>query len=132
MNARTRRLVQARAGSRCEYCRIHENDEPYAFHLEHIVAKKHGGSDALRNLAWSCQSCNLAKSVSLSGWLRGQVVPLFHPRRQNWQRHFQWNGPRLVGKTKCGRATVRVLNINAEDRVDLRRLLISLGDFPPP
>lgn len=131
MNAATRRRVQIRAEFRCEYCRIREDDEPYAFHLEHIVPKKHDGSDDLANLAWSCQSCNLGKSVNLSGWLRGEVVTLFHPRRQNWHRHFRWKGPLLVGKTKCGRATIRVLNINADDRVDLRMLLIRLGSFSP-
>ena len=131
MNAATRRLVRTRAGSRCEYCRIHEDDEPYAFHIEHIVPRKHDGGDHPSNLAWSCQSCNLGKSSNLSGWLQGEVVALFHPRRQHWQRHFRWRGPRLVGKTKCGRATIRVLNINADDRVGLRRLLIALGGFPP-
>lgn len=67
MDAATRRLVQARAGLRCEYCRIIEGDEPYAFHLEHIVPKKHGGDDDPSNLAWSCQSCNLGKSSNLAG-----------------------------------------------------------------
>ena len=41
MNAATRRLVRERAEFRCEYCRIHEDDEPYSFHLEHIIPKKH-------------------------------------------------------------------------------------------
>ncbi len=131
MKATTRRFVQARAASRCEYCRIHEDDEPLSFHIEHVIAKKHGGGDDPNNLAWSCHSCNLAKSSNLSGWLRGEVVTLFHPRRQNWKRHFRWSGPRLVGRTKCGQATIRVLRINAADRIDLRRLLIALGGFPP-
>lgn len=61
MNAATRRLVRKRAGSRCEYCHIRDDDEPYSFHVEHIIAAKHGGADALANLAWSCQTCNLAK-----------------------------------------------------------------------
>ena len=131
MDAATRRMVQVRAGFRCEYCCTHEDDEPYSFHLEHIVPKKHGGNDDSSNLAWSCQSCNLGKSSNLSGWLRGEVVALFHPRRQHWNRHFHWKGPRLLGKTKSGRATIQVLNINSEDRIILRRLLIDLGEFPP-
>jgi hypothetical protein len=132
MNAATRRRVRLRAGARCEYCRLHEDDEPYTFHVEHIVPRKHGGSDSLSNLAWSCQSCNLGKISNVSGWFRGKVVPLFHPCRQTWERHFRWRGPRLVGKTKCGRVTIRVLNINAGNRLALRRLLIALGEFPPP
>jgi HNH endonuclease len=130
MDAAFRRRVRSRAGFRCEYCRIHEDDEPFAFHVEHIVARKHGGKSDLSNLAWSCQSCNLGKSSNLSGRVRGEIVELFHPRRQRWNRHFRWNGPRLIGKTKCGQATIRVLNINAADRVDLRRLLIALGSIP--
>jgi hypothetical protein len=74
--------------------------------------------------------CNLGKSSNLSGLVKGDVVPLFHPRKQRWDRHFRWSGARLVGKTKCGRATIRVLNINAPERVDLRRLLIAIGLFP--
>jgi hypothetical protein len=99
MEAATRRFVQSRAGHRCEYCRIHEDDEPYSFHVEHIVATKHGGDDNPTNLAWSCQHCNLGKSSNLSGWIEGQVVALFNPRRQRWQRHFRWRGSRLVTKT---------------------------------
>jgi hypothetical protein len=83
---------------RCEYCRIHEDDEPYAFHVEHIVPHKHGGGDDPSNLAWSCQSCNLGKSSNLSGWIAGEIVALFHPRRQRWKRHFRWRGARLVGR----------------------------------
>ena len=129
MDAATRRLVRERAGRRCEYCHIHEDDDPYVFHLEHIVAKKHEGSDDLTNLAWSCNNCNLRKGANLSGLVEGQVVTLFHPRRQKWQRHFRWNGPILVGKTKCGQATIHVLNINEDDRVKLRQILIAAGEF---
>jgi hypothetical protein len=131
MDAATRRRVWSRAANRCEYCRVHEDDEPYAFHVEHIVPRKHGGDDAPSNLAWSCQSCNLGKGSNLSGLLDGKIVALFHPRRQTWNRHFRWYGPRLVGKTKCGRVTIRVLNINASDRIALRQVLIALGEFPP-
>lgn len=131
MNAATRRRVRQRAGQRCEYCRMHEDEEPYAFHIEHVVAKKHGGSDRLSNLAWSCHNCNLAKGANLAGLVRGQVVPLFHPRRHDWHEHFRWHGAILVGKTACGRATIRVLNINEDDRVRLRQVLIASGTFPP-
>jgi 5-methylcytosine-specific restriction endonuclease McrA len=92
MNAATRRLVRKRSGRRCEYCRIHEDDEPFAFHLEHIIPKKHGGKDHHSNLAWSCQHCNLGKGVGLVVRLRGKIVPLYNPRRQDWIDHFRWNG----------------------------------------
>jgi hypothetical protein len=59
------------------------------------------------------------------------IVVLFNPRRQRWHRHFEWDGPRLVGLTPSGRATIAVFNINAAHRIDLRELLIQAGLFPP-
>ena len=134
MKRAVRRFVRLRAGQRCEYCRLHESDQPLlSFHIEHLVAKKHHGSDALDNLAWSCLECNLGKSSNLSGRdaVTGRVVKLFNPRRQRCPRHFAWEGARLVGLTPCGRATVDVLNIDAPHRVELRQLLIVGGVFPP-
>jgi HNH endonuclease len=134
MKASTRALVRARAGQRCEYCRLHEHDLPlFAFHIEHILPRKHGGTDDPRTLAWSCHYCNLCKSSNLSGRdsITGRIVVLFNPRRQRWARHFAWDGPRLVGLTACGRATIAVMNINATHRLDLRELLIEAGLFPP-
>ena len=133
MKASTRALVRSRAERRCEYCRLHENDVPlFSFHIEHIVPKKHGGTDDPKELAWSCHYCNLAKSSNLSGrdTVTSRIVVLFNPRRQRWDRHFVWDGPRLVGRTPCGRATIAVLNMNAEHRIDLREMLIEAGRFP--
>jgi HNH endonuclease len=133
MTRSLRWFVRLRAGQRCEYCRLHEDDQPLlSFHIEHIVAKKHHGADDPDNLAWSCLECNLGKSSNLSGYdiVTGRVVVLFNPRRQRWRRHFAWEGTRLVGLTACGRATVDVLNINAPHRIDLRRLLLLGGAFP--
>jgi hypothetical protein len=134
MKASVRALVRSRAGRRCEYCRLHEDDLPlFSFHIEHILPKKHGGTDDPKLLAWSCHFCNLAKSSNLSGRdsLTGRIVVLFNPRRQRWHRQFEWDGPRLVGLTPCGRATIAVLNINAAHRIDLREFLIEAGLFPP-
>jgi len=46
MNAALRALVRERAGRRCEYCRLHEDDADFfSFHVDHVVAKQHGGTD---------------------------------------------------------------------------------------
>ncbi len=134
MDAATRQLVRNRAGHRCEYCRIHQDDEPfYGFHVEHIVAKQHAGTDDPNNLALACHHDNEHKGPNLSGVdpETGKVVRLFHPRRQRWSRHFRFAGPVIVGRTPCGRATVAVLALNAPDRVALRAELIAEGVFPP-
>jgi hypothetical protein len=51
----TRAAVAAWASYVCEYCRLHEADDGFSFHVEHIVARKHGGTDDLDNLAFACQ-----------------------------------------------------------------------------
>jgi 5-methylcytosine-specific restriction endonuclease McrA len=51
----TRELVRRRADRRCEYGCLHEDDDPlFAFHVEHIIARQHEGSDAPSNLALAC------------------------------------------------------------------------------
>jgi 5-methylcytosine-specific restriction endonuclease McrA len=123
VDASLRDLVRMRAGGRCEYCRIHQDDDPFLkFHIEHIVARQHGGPTAEANLALSCHHCNLHKGPNLSGIdpSTGQVVPLFNPRQDPWNQHFAWRGVALIGLTPTGRATIRVLAMNARERLDLR------------
>ncbi len=62
--------------------------------------------------------------------MTGKVVRLFDPRRQLWKRHFEWHGALLVGRTQIGRATIAVLNINDPQRLQLRQILMSAGDWP--
>lgn len=134
MDAALRLLVRRRAANRCEYCRIHQDNDPFLpFHVEHIIAKQHGGLDQPNNLALSCNHCNAHKGPNLSGIdsRTGQLVRLFHPRRHKWEHHFRWNGPLLVGRTPIGRATVAVLQINHPDRLALREALVEAGLFPP-
>ena len=52
------------------------------------------------------------------------MVRLFDPRRQSWNRHFEWFGAVLIGRTQIGRATVAVLDINDPQRVGLRREIL--------
>ena len=134
MDSATRELVWARARRRCEYCRIHQDNEPfYRLHIDHIIPKQHGGSDLPDNLALACHHDNEHRGTNLSGVdpETGKIVRLFDPRRQRWSRHFRFEGPVIVGRTQCGRATASVLAINAPDRVELRAALISAGEFPP-
>jgi hypothetical protein len=130
-----RGFVQRRAKGRCEYCRLHQDDEPYLpFHIEHIIARQHDGSDAVSNRCWSCNHCNLCKGPNLAGIdpQTGKLARLFHPRRRKWSRHFHWDGVYLVGRTAIGRTTIAVLKINHPDRVALRESLVESGAFPPP
>lgn len=132
MDPGVRAKVWQRAGGRCEYCQLHQDDaDLFTFHVEHIIAEQHGGSDSLSNLCLSCPECNLAKGPNLSGYLAGKIVPLFNPRRQSWKRHFRWRGAHLVGRTLSGKVTVQVLKINHPRRASVRQSLIEEGLFPP-
>jgi 5-methylcytosine-specific restriction endonuclease McrA len=127
MDAATRSLVRRRADNRCEYCLLHQDHSHLAHHVEPIVARQHGGTDDLDNLALACHRCNLCKGPNLTGFDResGRIVPLFHPRRDHWTRHFAWRGPRVEGLTAIGRATVLVLGMNDARRMELRAELLT-------
>jgi HNH endonuclease len=100
MNAGLRAFVRERAGRRCEYCRLHEDDaDLLAFHVEHVVARQHGGTDDPDFLCFACAECNWAKGPNLSGLFGGKLYPLFNPRKQSWKRHFRWENTLLVGTT---------------------------------
>ena len=134
MRSATLSFVRNRADNRCEYCRIHQDDEPlWTFHVEHIIARQHGGLDHLDWLALACHECNFRKGPNLAGIdpESGRRAWLFNPREQNWARHFRWQGPVLVGRTAIGRATIAVLGINISERVAFRKTLVEAQVFPP-
>ena len=123
MDAQTRDFVQRRAGNRCEYCRIPQAVNAFfTFHVEHIVAVQHQGTDDTENLAFACHRCNAYKGTNLSSVdpETAQIVALFHPRREEWRDHFEQAGGVVRGLTSTGRATVRLLNMNAPHRVESR------------
>jgi hypothetical protein len=132
MDEALRLLVWERAAHRCEYCRLHQDEYEFqTFHVEHIIARQHGGTDEADNLCLACSECNWAKGPNLAGLLDGKLYPLFHPRRQSWSRHFRWDGTTLVGKTKSGIVTVQVLDMNKASRIMLRENLLFEERFPP-
>jgi hypothetical protein len=128
--AALRRLVRERAGDACEYCRMPGWLSVTSFHIDHIIAGKHGGLSVTENLAWACPLCNARKGTDLTARdpISGRTAPLFHPRRHRWEAHFPWTGARIAGRTPTGRATIRLLELNAParlaERERLRRLEI--------
>jgi hypothetical protein len=134
MDAATREFVRRRALNRCEYCRTPQHATPLIpFHVEHIIATQHLLDDSPDNLCLACDRCNAYKGPNLSSLDNetSQIVQLFHPRRQNWSEHFRFEGPRIIGTTPTGRATVRLLQMNTSRRIELREHLIDGGEeFP--
>lgn len=122
LDSALRNLVQSRASYCCEYCHLHQNQLPYIrFHIEHIIARQHGGTDDPANLALCCHWCNQHKGTNLATQVDNTLTPLFHPRKHIWEEHFQINDSIISGRTAIGTGTVRLLNMNDEERVQLRR-----------
>jgi 5-methylcytosine-specific restriction endonuclease McrA len=123
MDPAVRTRVRIRAGNRCEYCGLKQEREPfYRFHIEHIVARQHDGTDEFDNLALACYYCNGHKGTNLSGIdpTTRQIVPLFNPRTDRWDEHFAVRDAIVCGLSPIGRATIRLLKMNAPERLELR------------
>jgi hypothetical protein len=122
MDSATQELVRRRAEDRCEYCGMPQAHIVARFHVEHIIARQHSGTDAPSNLALACDRCNAFKGPNLSAIdpATGNLVTLFHPRHDSWRVHFSLQDGVILGRTEVGRATARLLNMNAYHRVQLR------------
>jgi len=97
--------------------------------IDHVIAEKHGGPTNADNLALACALCNGFKGSDLASIdpERGDIVPLFNPRRDRWAEHFRLEGGRIQPLTPSARATVRLLQLNYPDRIEERALLIAAG-----
>lgn len=131
MDAGTWEFVRSRAGRRCEYCLLRQEHSGLAHHVEHIIARQHGGDDRPENLALACNRCNACKGPNLMGIdpETSTLVTLFHPRRDAWGEHFEFRLAVIAGKTPTGRATVQVLQMNDERRLERRAELLALGEL---
>ncbi len=119
-----RDLVHKRAKGLCEYCLISE-EETFAKHqIDHIIAEKHGGQTVEDNLALSCTLCNKHKGSDIASIDNetGEIVPLFNPRNDIWNEHFQTENGILTGLTSNARATIFLLQLNNSVRVEERIL----------
>jgi len=132
--APTRRLVTERAQGCCEYCRVHQEDSPFAHPVDHLIALKHGGQTEAGNLALACLDCNRHKGSDLTAIdpADGAIVPLFNPRWQAWAEHFTLDGAKIIGASSTGRATASLLRLNEYPRLMQREALVKARRYPPP
>lgn len=132
IGADIRSLVAERAGHICEYWLVAEEDSYYRHQIiEHIISVKHGGSSEPENLALACVNCNRNKGSDV-GSIVGSTsfVRFYDPRRDDWREHFQIDGVRITSLTEIGEATIRILQLNHEDRVIEREVLVRIGRYP--
>ena len=91
MDAAIEREVRSRAGGLREYCRFPQMYDRKKFHLDHIIAEKHGGLTIISNLALCCTNCNFLEGPNLAGIdpKTRRMARLFSPRRDRWDKHFR-------------------------------------------
>jgi hypothetical protein len=130
--AALRAQVVQRAAERCEYCRLSQQGQEAAFHVDDVLPLMAGGPTALENLALACVSCSLRKWANQSAPdpQTGGDVPLFNPRTHVWSEHFRWEAPRIVGLTASGRATVDALALNRPVILAIRQEEAARGRDP--
>lgn len=130
--AALKELIRQRAQGCCEYCLLHEDDAYFPHEADHIFARKHRGKTDEGNLCFSCSLCNRFKGSDLSSLdpETEQVIPLFHPRREQWKDHFKVVGAVIQPLTGTGRVTVLPLKLNEAERVVERETLLQMGRYP--
>jgi hypothetical protein len=118
ISAELRRLVAARADWLCKYCLIAEDDTFYGCEIDHIISEKHGGPTHEDNRALACFFCNRAKGSDVGSidWISQQFVRFFNPRTDRWRDNFVLVENRIEPLTVIGAVTVRILNLNAQER----------------
>jgi hypothetical protein len=124
--------VSQRAGKRCEYCLIHEDDAGFPHEVDHIISRKHGGPSHSDNLAYACVICNRHKGSDVASIepLTREIIRLFDPRRDRWADHFRLDGALIEPISSIGWVTAGLLQLNSPERTSERRLLQSLGRYP--
>ena len=125
------KAVRERAGNVCEYCRMPQSVHILTFPIDHFIARQHDSPTALENLALSCVRCNSYKGPNIAGLIPDsqELTRLYHPRKDNWDAHFKFQGPEILGISDIGSTTIKLLRMNQADYIALRKSLIAEGLF---
>jgi len=133
--AKLRQKIVEQARQCCEYCLSQACFATESFAVEHVKPRSRGGQTTTDNLALACSGCNGHKHAKTKATdpVSGEIVSLFHPRRQKWHNHFRWSDDysMIMGLTAIGRASIEALQVNRQSVVNLRKVLYSMGEHPP-
>jgi hypothetical protein len=126
-----RRLVRERAKGLCEYCLIHEDDAYLGCQVDHIISEKHGGLTDESNLAYACIFCNRYKGSDIASLSKTNILTRFYnPRQDKWSEHFSLLDVEITALTEIGEVTVRILDMNHNERLLERQELKELSRYP--
>ncbi|MEO0885152.1 MAG: HNH endonuclease signature motif containing protein [Cyanobacteria bacterium J06648_10] len=127
--------VRNQFASCCAYCRTAELLTATTFEIEHIIPLSTGGKTQYDNLCLACPTCNRYKAARRTGLdpQTDQIVPLFHPQQQSWNKHFSWSADstQISSLTPTSRATCTALKMNRDPLLRVRKMWVKLGEHPP-
>lgn len=128
-----KKKIRLAAKNRCGYCLLPQSLNPSLLEIEHILPTAKNGTDAEENLWLACRLCNGYKGAQTEAIdpKTKNSAQIFNPRNQIWDEHFEWNAEKIIGKTACGRVTVKALKLNNEIVLPIRKKWIAAGWFPP-
>lgn len=130
-----RQRVAEAARYRCGYCLTAKRIIGPLLEIEHYLPESRGGTSDEENLWLACPMCNGHKADRIDAVdpETGTAGPIFNPRRERWDAHFEWveDGTVIRGTTPIGRATVAALHVNHADMVAASRLWVAAGWHPP-
>jgi HNH endonuclease len=124
-----RQFIALRAAFTCEFCRLPQMFSLHKHEPDHILPRQHGGETEERNLALACFRCNRYKGPNVGSFdpHDGSLVPFFNPRSQKWNEHFRFEGATITPLTAEARVTVKILQLNAPERLIERQYLIAMN-----
>jgi hypothetical protein len=119
VSATVRRRVAKRAHFGCEYCLAQDYNSFIGFEIDHIISRKHDGSNDEDNLAYACPDCNRNKGTDIASidWPNQQIVRFFNPRTDLWAEHFRLAGGFIEPLTPVGTVTVTIFRFNDKVRL---------------
>ena len=128
-------LVRERFKNCCAYCHTAESLTIAIFEFEHVIPLANNGETTYENLCLACPTCNRYKAhrQTATDPQSKQIVPLFHPLKQQWLEHFQWSedATQIIGLTPTGRATIITLKMNRPQLIRVRKMWVKMGEHPP-
>ena len=125
VSAAIRRRVAQRAAYTCEYCLAQDTNSFLGFEIDHIISRKHNGSNEESNLAYACPDCNRNKGTDIASidWYDQQIVRFFNPRTDIWAEHFRLSNGFIEPVTAVGKVTVDIFRFNDKIRLPDRGIL---------
>ena len=120
VTAAARKRVALRAGYYCAYCLAQDDGSFIGFEIDHIISRKHRGTNDDENLAYSCPACNRHKGTDIASisWEDGQkIIRFFNPRIDIWSEHFRLSGGFIEPMTEIGKVTVFIFQFNNRIRL---------------